>query len=219
MSYLICNSCLQVPFIEFLPSLTTKFTCCKTYLLRHFDLDRHIKKCTNMKCSTSQCEKQETNFHFFLRGLKCDDCFKKYLSKNNNKIPNNYIKSDSFSKVCKNHFKNYLYYDPKSHLLFCQYCIIPNSAKKISELKKDCNNNLLLNDFEIKENYSKYYEHLVKIIIETYKTYGKSIALNAYFNLVNLKIFLKQYSTILPLCQECKEIVRFNIKNNNFIIQ
>ena len=217
MTYLICNICMQIPFVEFLPSLMVKFTCCSTNLVRHFDLDRHIINLTNMKCSSIQCKSKSSYFHYFFKGIKCDNCLKCFLEKNKNKMPNDYIKYDLLPKTCKNHSKVYTFYDDERHLLFCEYCIIPGSAKKIIELQENCRDNLLSNFKEIKESYSKYYEKLTKIIIETYKKYGKSSVLNAYYNLLNLNNFLKNYSIIIPLCLKCKQIFRFNIKNDNYI--
>ena len=101
------------------------------------------------------------------------------MAKHKNKIPNDYIKYDLFPKTCKNHSKVYIFYDDESHLLFCEYCIIRGSVKKITELQENCRDNLLSNFNEIKESYSKYYEKLTKIIIETYKKYGQSSVLNA----------------------------------------
>ena len=41
MTYLICNMYFQIPFIEFMPGLLVKFTCCTKNVISHFDLDMH----------------------------------------------------------------------------------------------------------------------------------------------------------------------------------
>lgn len=217
MTYLICNVCFQIPFIEFMPGLLVKFTCCTTNVIRHFDLDMHITRLTGMKCSRVQCKSKSSSFHYFLKSIQCEDCFKNYLANNKNIKPNNYIEYDKFPKICKKHFKPYKYYDEKKHLLFCEYCDSSGNKKEIKEIQKNCKRNLLTDYNENKGSYSKYFEKLIKIINETYKKYEKSMVLNAYYNLLNLNNFLKNYSIILPLCPECNQIFQFNIKNDNYI--
>ena len=73
------------------------------------------------------------------------------------KWPNDYIKYDLFPKTYKNHSKVYTFYDDESHLLFCEYCIIPGSSKKITELQENCRDNLLILEI-IKCNYSSFEE-------------------------------------------------------------
>lgn len=218
MTYLICNVCFQIPFIEFMPGLLVKFTCCTTNIIRHFDLDMHITRLTSLKCSRVQCHSKSSNFHYFLKSILCEDCFKNYLANNNIK-QNNYIEYDydKFPKICKEHFKPYKYYDEKKHLLFCDDCDSFGNEKEIKEIQKNCKRNLLTDYNENKGSYSKYFEKLIKIIIETYKKYEKSMILNAYYNLSNLNNFLKNYSIILPLCPKCNKIFKFNIKNDNYI--
>jgi len=200
-----------------MPGLLVKFTCCTTNVIRHFDLDMHITRLTGMKCSRVQCKSKSSSFHYFLKSIQCEDCFKNYLANNKNIKPNNYIEYDKFPKICKKHFKPYKYYDEKKHLLFCEYCDSSGNKKEIKEIQKNCKRNLLTDYNENKGSYSKYFEKLIKIINETYKKYEKSMVLNAYYNLLNLNNFLKNYSIILPLCPECNQIFQFNIKNNNYI--
>jgi len=103
MAYLICNTCFQIPFVEFMPGLLVKFTCCTTNVIRHFDLDMHIIRLTSMKCSRVQCKSKSSNFHYFLKSTQCEDCYKNYLAKKKNIKPNNYIEYDKFPKICKKH--------------------------------------------------------------------------------------------------------------------
>ena len=82
---------MQIPFVEFMPSLMVKFRCCTTNLVRHFDLDRHIISLTNMKCSSIQFKSKSSDFHYFFKGIKYDNCLKCFLEKNKNKMPNDLI--------------------------------------------------------------------------------------------------------------------------------
>ena len=138
MTYLICNMYFQIPFIEFMPGLLVKFTCCTKNVISHFDLDMHITRWTSMKCSRVQCKSKSSYFHYFLKSIQCEDCFKCYLANNKNIKPNNYIEYDMFTKTCKKHFQTYKYYDEKKHLLFCEYCEISGNKKEIKEIQKNC---------------------------------------------------------------------------------
>ena len=154
MAYLICNACFQIPFIEFMPGLLVKFTCCTTKVIKHFDLDTHIIRLTSMKCSRVQYKSKSSNFHYFLKSIQCEDCYKNYLVNNKNIKPNNYIEYGNFPKICKKHFKPYKYYDEKKHLLFCEYCDSSGNKKEIKEIQKNCKRNLLTDCNANKGSYS-----------------------------------------------------------------
>ena len=119
-----------------------------------------------------------------------------------------------FLKLVRNILNHINIMTKKKHLLFCEYCDGSGNKKEIKEIQKNCKRNLLTDYNENKGSYSKYFEKLIKIIKETYKKYEKPMVLNAYYNLCNLINFLKNYSIILPLCPECNQIFKFNIKND-----
>ena len=52
---LICNQCLQVPYVEFLPGLMVKFFCHEKNLIRHIDLDKSIENLFTLKCCKKNC--------------------------------------------------------------------------------------------------------------------------------------------------------------------
>lgn len=85
MTALICNRCLNIPYIQFLPGLKIKFSCCKSMLITHFDLDERINFFYSLKCQRSSCLKKEAFINYTYGELICDKCLKnkkkKYLKK------------------------------------------------------------------------------------------------------------------------------------------
>jgi len=218
---LICNQCLQVPYVEFLPGLKVKFFCHEKNIISHIDLDKAIENLFTLKCCKKNCQKKSYNFHVLFSSIICDKCLKD--TKNINQATNNYIKSESLLKKCISHLEKYSYYDEESHCFFCEFCNISKASKKLNEYDKTFKNEITtqLDNFvktKTKIIYPKYYELLIKRIIETYERFGKSVKFNAYYNLLNANYFLSNYSILAPFCQKCREI--FHIENiSNKIIE
>ena len=218
---LICNQCLQVPYVEFLPGLMVKFFCHEKNIISHIDLDKAIENLFTLKCCKKNCIKKSYDFHVLFSSIICDKCLKD--TKNINQATNNYIKSESLLKKCISHLEKYSYYDEESHCFFCEFCNISKASKKLNEYDKKFKNEFTtqLDNFlktKTKIMYPKYYELLIKRIIVTYERFGKSVKFNAYYNLLNASDFLSNYSILAPFCQNCREI--FHIENiSNKIIE
>ena len=218
---LICNQCLQVPYVEFLPGLMVKFFCHEKNIISHIDLDKAIENLFTLKCCKKNCIKKSYDFHVLFSSIICDKCLKD--TKNINQATNNYIKSESLLKKCISHLEKYSYYDEESHCFFCEFCNISKASKKLNEYDKKFKNEFTtqLDNFlktKTKIMYPKHYELLIKRIIETYERFGKSVKFNAYYNLLNASDFLSNYSILAPFCQNCREI--FHIENiSNKIIE
>jgi len=218
---LICNQCLQVPYVEFLPGLMVKFFCHEKNIISHIDLDKAIENLFTLKCCKKNCQKKSYDFHVLFSSIICDKCLKD--TKNINQATNNYIKSESLLKKCISHLEKYSYYDEESHCFFCEFCNISKASKKLNEYDKKIKNEFTtqLDNFlktKTKIMYPKHYELLIKRIIETYERFGKSVKFNAYYNLLNASDFLSNYSILAPFCQNCREI--FHIENiSNKIIE
>lgn len=213
---LICNQCLQVPYVEFLPGLMVKFFCHEKNLIRHIDLDKSIENLFTLKCCKKNCRKESQDFHVLYSSIICDKCLKD--TKNINQVTNNYIKSDSLLTKCISHFTKFSYYDDESHSFFCEFCNISKASKKLNEYEKKFKKEFTdkLDEFVKSKNkiiYPKYYELLIKRIIETYENFGKRVKFNVYYNLFNLNNFLLNYFILAPFCQKCREI--FHISNIN----
>ena len=217
MSSLICTECLQVPFVEFLPGLMVKFSCHEKNMIRHIDLDKIIENLFTLKCPKKNCQKKSNDFHVLLSHIICNECLG-YV-KDINKKRNYYIQSDSLLKKCKSHYKKYSYYDQESHCFFCENCDIPKTSKTFNEYANEFQiekMNILDKLVDSKNDmvFPKYYEQLIKRIIETYKNYGKTQKFNAYYNTLNAINFISNYSILAPFCQKCKEIIHMNILEN-----
>ena len=223
MSSLICTECLQVPYVEFLPGLMVQFSCHEKNMIRHMDLDETIENLFTLKCSQKSCQKECYDFHVLFSSIICDKCFGSV--KASAKKTNNYIKCDSLLTKCKFHYIKYSYYDKKSHCFFCENCLIPNASKTLNEYDNEFQIEMLnkLNILVDSKNdmiYPKYYELLIKRIIETYEKYGKTQKFNVYYNAFNVINFLSNYSILSPFCQKCNEIFHINIlENNNKVIE
>ena len=218
MSGLICNECLQVPYVEFLPGLMVGLFCHEKNLVSYMDLDKTIGNLFTLKCSRKNCQKQSHEFHVLFSNIICDKCLND--KKNINQIGNNYIKHDLLLTKCIYHFTRYSYYDEERHCFFCEYCDIPNTSKKLNEYDKELPKETTdkIDKFvESKKeiNYPKYYELLIKRIIETYENYGKNLKFNAYYNALNASNFLSNYSILSPFCQKCRSIFHIHIENIN----
>ena len=218
MSGLICNECLQVPYVEFLPGLMVRLFCHEKNLVSYMDLDKTIGNLFTLKCSRKNCQKQSHEFHVLFSNIICDKCLND--KKNINQIGNNYIKHDLLLTKCIYHFTRYSYYDEERHCFFCEYCDISNTSKKINEYDKELPKETTdkIDKFvESKKEiiYPKYYELLIKRIIETYENYGKNLKFNAYYNALNASNFLSNYSILSPFCQKCRSIFHIHIENIN----
>lgn len=210
MSLLICVQCKQVPYIEFMPGLHIKFICCNTKIVRHYDLDKFIEQNYTLKCQKCSCLDKDGNIILYSKKLICKDCRSKISAKNKEA----YIKNDSIPNKCAlNDNKKYEFYDPKTHRLYCQYCLI-KSAVQIKDYEKA----IKIEIINIPKNsFSSipYFDNLGNKIIKTYEMMKKTPAgINSYLNLLNLKKFLEDYSMIVPLCNICKEIFNFDISEN-----
>ena len=216
MKSLICRKCFQVPYVEFLPGMMTKFISHEQNIISHIDLDEIIENLFTLKCSNQNCQKESQDFHFLFDYIICDKCFG-YV-KNNTKKTNKYIESGSLLKKCKSHFTKYSYYSQERHCLFCKNCDIPKDSKELKEydndFKKESINkldNLLKSE---NKDFPKIYKLLFRRIIETYEKYGKAQKFNAYYNVLNAINFINNYSIIAPFCQKCKAIFNFNFQDN-----
>ena len=205
MSTLICRKCKQIPYIEFIPGLSVKFMCCTISLISHKDLNNFIEKDFTLRC---QEHKNNVNINYVSKKLLCDSCINKFNIKS-------FIKCDSIPIHCLIDNKHYEYYDLETHVLYCEFCKRPCTAKKIEDIKKK----LLIGKIETKKEFidiSPYYKCLAERINKTYETYknNKISVINPYLNLLNLNNFINDYSIISPICQICKEIYNINICDN-----
>ena len=213
---MICVHCKQVPYIEFIPGLHIKFICCETKIARHYDLDQFIEQKFTLKCQKCSRLDKDGNIILYSKKMICKDCHSKL--KANNK--DDYIKNDSIPNKCPlNDNKKYEFYDPQMHRLYCQYCVNKN-AMLVEDFEKSIK-------FEVinipKSSFSSipYFDNFGNKIIKTYEMMKKTPAgINSYLNLLNLKNFLDDYTMIVPLCRNCKEIFYFDVcettQNNSF---
>lgn len=74
MTAIICKKCLNIPYIEFLPGLKLKFTCCKSMIITHFELEERINLFYSLKCRKSSCRKKNENINYYYGDLICEDC-------------------------------------------------------------------------------------------------------------------------------------------------
>ncbi len=218
MSLLICIRCNQVPYIEFNPGLHIKFMCCETKNVRHFDLDEFIEQNYTLKCQKCSCPEKDGNIILYSKKLICNACHSKIKTKNKD----DYTKTDSIPNKCPlNEYKKYEFYDTKTHMLCCQYCLTKNALPI-----KDFEKSIKIEKISIQKNsYSHipYFDKIGNRITKTYEIMKKTPAgINSYLNLLNFKNFLEDYSTIVPLCHICKEIYNINLientQNNSFEI-
>ena len=212
MSGLFCNQCFQVPYVEFMPGLMVKFFCHEINMICHIDLDNLIENLFTLRCCV--CQKESIDFYILSASIICDKCSKYKNIKN--KVTN-YLKNDSLLKKCKFHFTRYSYYDKESHLFLCEYCEIPKSAKKLQEYNEEFKENDKLVELLNSKNQKKllcpkYYELLIKRIIQTYENYGNK-KFNAYYNSLNVVNFLSNYSILSPFCKNCREIFHIKISD------
>jgi len=209
MNALICNKCLQIPYVDFLPGLMVKFSCCETTLVPHFYLEEKIKLRYSIKCSKISCQKKNGNIHYALKNLYCEDCLKD--SKLKSKI-NNDINPNSFAMTCKNHFKKFTYYNSTNHLLYCEECDIPQNSVKLNNFKENLKPEII-KELKIKEKIiNKYLKCIFNKILETYELFKSKTNPNIYFNIKNIKNFLEDYDLLSPVCSQCMKI--YNIKLN-----
>lgn len=220
MSSLICNSCQNIPLLVFLPGLRVKFSCCKTILARHFDIDKVIEDNFILRCQVSSCEKRDsnnTNFIFYLNKLICETCYKNYESKKH-KRKSSYIENNLIPCTCKMHYSKFIYYEESNNNFYCAKCNYPQNVLKIDVLKKKYGNKLL--NYNIIENSVPFcFKKLYQILINDYKKYGENLkAINALFNIENLKKYIENYLICFsPICPDCKIIysIKLEDKTNN----
>lgn len=74
MTAIICKKCLNIPYIEFLPGLKLKFTCCKSMIITHYELEERINLFYSLKCRKSSCRKKNENINYYYGDLICEDC-------------------------------------------------------------------------------------------------------------------------------------------------
>lgn len=210
MTALICNRCLNIPYIQFLPGLKIKFSCCKSMLITHFDLDERINFFYSLKCQRSSCLKKDAFINYTYGELICDNC----LKNKKKKVFEKNIKNDNICITCKQHYKKYRYYNKTTGLLFCQDCSYPNDITDLIEFRKEKKNIEIFKDYECYENsISTYFKILFKRIRETYQIYKKNLVPNAFMNLINIKEFFDNSNILSPICPLCKDIYDIKIKN------
>ncbi len=212
MNALICNKCLQIPYVDFLPGLMLKFSCCETTLVPHFYLEEKIKLRYSIKCSKISCQKKNGDIHYALKNLYCEDCLKD--SKLKSKI-NNDINPNSFAMTCKNHFKKFTYYNSTNHLLYCEECDIPQNSVKLNNFKENLKPEII-KELKIKEKIiNKYLKCIFNKILETYELFKSKTNPNIYFNIKNIKNFLEDYDLLSPVCSQCMKIYNIKINENS----
>ena len=200
MTALICQKCLDIPFIQYRPGLTIVFICCDTATAEHMELNKKLIIQYSLKCSKchifSKC-------HYLSGCLLCDNCMKELKTKNINRL--NIIKNESLPLICKNHYKKYEYYNKSNYSLYCEYCNIPKASVKLSDIKSvseighfNCN----------EDSVPEYFKNLFKKIQETFTLFKNSP--NSYYNYINFIEFIKEYDVISPTCSKCLKFFQIN---------
>ena len=122
MKALICEICLNIPYIEFIHRLKVKFSCCKTTFVNHFDLDQRIEQNYTLKCSKDFCLKISKNINYFYPGnLVCDNCL--MMLKEKRDIQE--IDHSCIGRICIYHKEKYKYFNKENNLLYCESCCYP----------------------------------------------------------------------------------------------
>ena len=212
MTAIICKKCLNIPYIEFLPGLKLKFTCCKSMIITHYELEERINLFYSLKCRKSSCRKKNENINYYYGDLSCEDC----LNEKKKILLDKKIKNENIAITCKIHYKKYKYYTQNNIILFCDDCDYPKEVMNLNEFRKEKKNIEIFNSYSLYEDSINYYfKTLFKRAIETYRLYNQNLMPNAFFNLLNIKEFLDNWNILSPICPDCKEIYDINILNNN----
>ena len=208
MKALICKKCLNIPYVEFIPGLIVKFSCCSSILVYHFDLDKEIEDNFTLKCSKKFCSKMSTNFNYISGSVICDDCLKIFNA--NKEIQK--INLNSLGTICLYHKEKYKYYSKDKNILYCDSCLFKKeNVYELKNFRKEENKEKLNINIEDECPINDYFKILFERINRTYEIFIKNNIPNAYFNLKNLNNFLDDFNIISPFCPKCNKIYHINI--------
>ena len=216
MSSLICKFCKNIPYVEFLPGHTLKFSCCKTNSIRYLDIENEIENNYTLKCELPCCMQKSTVVSYYLKRVICEDCLKDFQSKQKKKTTDSYIINDSIPYTCKRHYSKYIYYDESNKEYFCTSCkFFGNKLLQYKDLREKYEKDSF--DFNKLNNSIPFcFKKLFKILKNDYEKYGKNFkVINCYFNIKNLKNYIEEYSIISPICSICKKLYFIKIDRDN----